>query len=376
MSHAFTMIQTSGPLRDLVGRLAGEPCVALDTEFVWERTFYARLGLVQLGLEDGSCFLIDTVAVTDLSPLGESLANPGLVKILHDAPQDLMILRRATGAPARNVFDTRLAAGFAGLTCETSLQRLLADLLDVQLPKGHTRADWMARPLSAEQLDYAVDDVLYLPRVAALLRDRAREAGVEAWLDEELGSIHEDALYDERAPEEAYLRIRAAPFLPPRQQAVLAELAAWREREARAADRPRKHVADDPELVAVAKGLPRQEVDFPKCRELEVRTAHRYGGHLLAAVERGLARPETDLPALQPGPDERHVGRERVASVGEAIRLAAEAFRIDPRVVSTKSDILLLLAEGATARPENHRLLSGWRARLLGDSLNSILHTG
>ncbi len=372
MTHPFKMIEEVGQLGELAGRLAVEPCVALDTEFVWERTFYARLGLIQLALVDGSCFLIDPVAVPDLAPLGEALSNPKLVKLLHDAPQDLMILRRATGSSAQTVFDTRLAAGFAGLTCETSLQRLLADLVGVDLPKGHTRTDWMARPLSAAQLEYAADDVFYLPRVADLLRERAREAGVEAWLDEELESLHESALYDERAPEEAYLRIRAAPYMPPRNLAVLAELAAWREREARAADRPRKHVADDPELVSVAKMLPQQESDFSKCRDLSPRTARRYGLQLIAAVATGLARPETELPSLAPGPDERQVGRDRVAAMTAVIRQAAEARRIDPRVVCSKNDILLLLFDGAEAKPENHRLLRGWRAEMLGGSLNSV----
>ena len=373
MSDDYTIIETSGEFGELVGRLADEPCVALDTEFVWERTFYARLGLVQLATRDGKCYLLDTVAVPDLTPLAEVIANPRIEKILHDAPQDLMILRRATGAAAKNVFDTRLAAGFAGLSSETSLQNLLADLLDIQLPKGHTRADWMARPLSGEQLDYAADDVRYLPRAAALLRERAGAAGVESWLDEELALLGDPALTDERSPEESYRRIRAAGRLDSRGLAVLKELAAWREREARAVDLPRKHVADDPELVSVANVLPVQPPDFEKCRDLGRRTEQRHSESLLAAVRRGLALPEAELPIPVKLPDERWLGKERIAAVTECIRLCAEARRVDARLVSTKHDVMMLLQEGALASPENHRLLRGWRATLLGDSLAPIL---
>ena len=114
MSTPFEMIGTVEDLHRAVERMSGESAVALDTEFVWEKTYYAQLGLVQAALADGTCFLFDAVALPDLAPLGEILAAPRIVKILHDAPQDLMILRRATGAVAQNIFDTRLAAGFAG----------------------------------------------------------------------------------------------------------------------------------------------------------------------------------------------------------------------------------------------------------------------
>ena len=185
MTTAFEMISAPAALRTLVDRLQEEAVLAFDTEFTWERTYYARLGLVQIAAADGRCVLVDPLAAGDLAPLGELLANARIVKILHDAPQDLMILRRATGVAARNVFDTRLAAGFAGLASTLSLANLLAETVDVHLAKAHTRADWLARPLAPEELDYAADDVRYLPEVAARLRARARTAGVEAWLDEE-----------------------------------------------------------------------------------------------------------------------------------------------------------------------------------------------
>lgn len=366
MTEPFRMIETPEALRHMVARLRDEACLALDTEFVWDRTYYARLGLVQIGLSGGTCFLVDPVALPDLAPIGELLADARIVKILHDAPQDLMILRRATGASARNVFDTRLAAGFAGLGSTLSLGNLLAGLLDVHLAKAHTRADWTARPLAPEELEYAADDVRYLPQVAALLRGRAREAGVEAWLDEELATLDASALYEEKDFEGAYLRIRAAASLPPRSLAVLRELAAWREQEARRADLPRRWLMEDGELVSLATAPPPRA---PDDLHLDPQTVRRHGEALLAAVRRGLALPDAELPppVFQPS---RDPARRRAvdAALGE-ILARATARKIDPQLVCSRNELAMVLQEGAAARPEAHPLLRGWRAELIGDAL-------
>lgn len=366
------MIDTPSALNALVERLKGDPCVAVDTEFVWERTFFARLGLIQCGTHDGTCFLIDTVALPDLAPLGEILENPAIEKILHDAPQDLMILRRATGAIPQNIFDTRMAAGFAGLSSEISLQNLLVSLLEVQLPKGHTRADWMARPLSKEQLDYAADDVRYLPRAARLLREKAREAGIEPWLNAELALLNDPALTEERSPLDSYRRIRGGGRLSPRSLAVLRELAAWREEEAKRLDLPRQHVVDDSELLSVSFALPVLEADFEKCRDLRRRTEKQYSEALLAAVSCGLALPESECPASTAGPDERKLGKERITAAVESIRKYAEARQVDARLVSTKNDVVTLLHDGPNALPETNRLLRGWRKELLSEFLTTL----
>lgn len=363
MPEPFQMIQTPDALRQMVARLRGESCLALDTEFVWDRTYYARLGLVQIGLPDGTCFLVDPVALADLSPLGELLADARISKILHDAPQDLMILRYATGASARNVFDTRLAAGFAGLQSTLSLGNLLSELLDVHLAKAHTRADWIARPLAPEVLDYAADDVRYLPQAAGLLRARAREAGVEAWLDEELATRDVSALDEEKARGEAYLRIRAGATLSRRSLAVLRELAAWREQAAQSADRPRRWLVEDGELVLIASELPRRLDDL----RLNPQTVQRHGEDLLAAVQRGLSRPDSELPPPFFQPSRDPALRKAVDAALGRILTQADQRKIDPQLVCSRNELARLLQEGAAARPEAHPLLRGWRAAFLGE---------
>lgn len=373
MTEPFQMITSPDSLGQVVKRLRNEASLALDTEFVWDRTYFARLGLVQIGLADGTCFLIDAVALADLAPLGELLADERITKILHDAPQDLMILRRATGVPARRIFDTRLAAGFAGLPATLSLGNLLTELLDVHLAKAHTRADWLARPLAPEVLEYAVDDVRFLPELAGRIRERTRAAGVEAWRDDELAALDDPALYGEKPPAEAWLRFRAAASLAPRQLAVLREVAGWREEEARRSDRPRRWILEDGVLVNLATMQPRTPEELARVRDLNSKTARRSGADLLAAVQRGLALPEAGLPppVFQPGRSKTF--QHTLSAAQREIRTRAESRGIDPALVCNRTELARLLADGAPARPEDHRLLRGWRAELLGDLLAKYL---
>ncbi len=369
MSKSFHMIDTQKALREVVARLGDEPCIALDTEFVWDRTYYARLGLIQVGLASGVSYLIDPVSIADLTPLGDILSASRITKILHDAPQDLMLLKRATGASATGVFDTRLAAGFAGLSSVLSLANLVAELLDVHLPKEHTRVNWMVRPFRQEYLDYAVDDVLHLPEVAEIIRQRARAAGSEAWLSEELATLNDPDRYDEKPANEAYLRLRASASLPPRNLAVLRELAAWREERARTADKPRRWLMEDGELVSVAAKLPQSGDALCRCKKLQRQSAQRYGKDLLAAVERGLALPEEALPppVFRPSRDAKH--RRPVDAALEQIVTRAQSRQIDPQIVCSKGDLAMVLQGGIPTGRTDHPLLCGWRAELLGDTL-------
>ncbi len=154
------MIVSSDALHALVEKARSTDAVAIDTEFVWNRTYLPRLGLIQLALSDEDCHLIDPLALDDLSPLGELLADQQVIKILHDAPQDLAILHHETGHVPKNIFDTRLAAGFAGLPATLSLGNLINELLDINLTKTETRTNWLKRPLDEEQIQYAQDDVV------------------------------------------------------------------------------------------------------------------------------------------------------------------------------------------------------------------------
>ncbi len=361
MTQPYQMIDSVESFRAFLVWLEGESVLALDTEFVWDRTYYARLGLIQIGLSDGASYLIDPLAIADLTPLGKFLEDPCKIKILHDAPQDLMILRRATGASARNVFDTRLAAGFAGLLSTLSLGNLLSEVLDIHLAKAHTRADWMARPLAPEELEYAADDVRYLPQVATLLGSRAREAGVEAWLNEELATLDGSDLYEEKDCRDAFLRIRAAASLAPRNLAVLRELAAWREQAARASDRPRRWLVEDGELVAMATDLPSCLSDL----RLSPQVVQQYGEALLAAGQRAQALPDGEMPEPFFQPNRDPAFRKSVDAAMEQIATCAAEQKIDPQLVCSKNEWARWAQEGSLAKAGENALSRGWRSEFL-----------
>lgn len=371
------MIDTAEGLQRLVTRILQMGSVAMDTEFFWERTFYPRLGVVQLGLSDGRCELVDAPAIGGfepggLKPLAPLLGAPGVVKILHDAPQDLVILRRAAGAAPTNIFDTRCAAGFAGLSSTISLGNLLNELLDIELPKTETRADWLKRPLSPKQVRYAEDDVHYLHQVREELERRAAARGVDGWLREELAAMDDPALYEERDPRTQFTRLKGTGRLRPRELAVLRELAAWREETARRRDLPRGRVLADRTLVHLARIQPRTLKSLTSRGRVTPRTAGRSGQAILEAVEAGLeVDPTRCPPAMRHGRDSSVPG-ELVDRGLELVREQAASRGIDPALVAGRTELRDLLSAGSAALPEDHRLLRGWRAELAGRKLQRL----
>ena len=358
------MIDTAQELKSLVHRARRLHSVALDTEFVWERTYYPQLGIVQVALSPEECFLVDAVALEDLSPLGDLLADPGVVKILHDAQQDLTILCRVTGAGARNVFDTRIAAGFAGLSATTSLRDLLVQVVGVELEKGETRTNWLHRPLSPRQVDYAIDDVRYLQGARQALLARGDERGLTAWLDEELIPLDDASLYEENDPHTYFQRIKTNRPLAPRDLAVLRELGAWRESEAQRRDRPRSHIVADKALVSLARRKPRNMRALKSVNSLSSRGIERYGKALLEQVERGLEVDEAQWPPplLFPA-DKKHLD-ERADEFWKHIEARGGECGLDPGLVASRSEIKDLICAGENG---DHRLLRGWRRQLLGE---------
>ena len=182
--------------------------LALDTEFVWMRTYRPQLGLVQLGAGRDAVWAVDCLTGLDPAPLKALIEDGAVVKILHDARQDLTLVHHYTGALPRNVFDTQLAAAFADHPSGMGLQKLLMEELDVGLAKTETRTDWMQRPLSEAQVGYALDDVRYLPELREALLARAGAFGTGAWLAEELGSLEDGGQFADPEPSEQWKRIR------------------------------------------------------------------------------------------------------------------------------------------------------------------------
>lgn len=373
--HPFddAMITTPEELATLVERALHAKCVAIDTEFVWERTYYPKLGLVQIGLSEDDCVLVDAVACDDLTPLGALLATPDVVKILHDAQLDLTILRRVTGTAPRNIFDTRRAAGFVGLGATISLGALLHELLGVQLAKTEARTDWLRRPLSPEQRAYALDDVRYMLAARTELLARVRRRHREAWLREELATYDIPLRYEEADARTQYRRLAGTGKLTARQRAVLREVTAWREEEARRQDRPRGHIVHDKVLSSLARRPPRSQQALRANGKLSENALQCYGDALLDAVQRGLATPREQCP---PPPKHRPHDETLQARINFVLAyLVGTCLHdgIDPALVAPRAEVTDLVTAGPQADPDRHPLLQGWRRAFLGDELLQLL---
>lgn len=276
------MITTSEALAEACAVSREEGVLALDTEFVWNSTYRPNLGVVQMGSRT-RFDAIDCLAELDVTPLKALIEDEDIVKILHDAKQDLMIIHQWTGAQPVNVFDTQLAAGFAGLASGMGLQKLLVEALGIELEKSQTLTDWTRRPLTDEQIAYALDDVRYLPALKDELVARAVERGTLDELYEALARYDEPKLYRELYPAEAWRRIRLYRVnLDEKGKAILKAVAAAREELARERNLPRKWLGDDGSLIEMAR--------TGRVGKL----VHRYSGGsaaLRAMYERCIAQP-------------------------------------------------------------------------------------
>lgn len=362
------MITTQTDLHELIERARRTDAVALDTEFIWERTYYPRLGLIQLALSDEECFLIDPLVLQDLSALGELLADPNVAKIFHDAPQDLAILSRATNSIPKNIFDTRLAAGFTGLPATLSLSKLIKVLLDIDLQKTETRTNWLNRPLAAEQIDYALDDVRYLRAARILLLSSIIGPEIKSWLKEELDLLNDPATYMGHKDDERYLRIKDASSLNPQGLAILHELAIWREEEARSLNRPRGHIVPDTVLLGIARKQLATLADIRMETTISTRAADRYGEKIVAAVHRGLISEKTLVLPMNRAIKLNKKDKETLARLNQLVLIKSEVQGIDPTIVGNGSEFKMLVKIlNKSCESKMLRQMEGWRKSFLKD---------
>jgi ribonuclease D len=373
MPELPTIIQEQDELHLLVQRAIKTDAVAFDTEFVWERTYFPQLGLIQLALSDEQCYLIDPLSLSDLKPLGNLLADRSVVKILHDAQQDLAILYRATGIAPQNIFDTRLAAGFANLPATLSLGSLIKELLDIDLTKDQTRTDWLHRPLSEEQVQYALDDVRYLRAVRVLLLSRLIGPKLKTWLQEELNLLNNPANYIGPDDSERFRRIRGANNLNRQELALLRNLTTWREGMARKLNRPRGHLITDSQLLNIARCQPGNKENLAEQCGLSKNRISKYGHIITAIVQTTIDQSKKFLP--EPIPHHRLTSRQKGAldNLLSLITLKCSMLGMDPILVGNQSELKTLIktlsTKNGTAEPEHVRQTEGWRKSFLEDFL-------
>ena len=368
-----TLVSSAAALAAITARARQCGIAAIDTEFVWTRTFYPGLGIIQIALADGETHLIDAPAVADKAAIAELLSAPDVVKILHDASSDLTILNRFCGALPCNVFDLRLAAGFCGLTATLSLGRLLHALLGIELAKTESLTDWLARPLSAAQVEYAVDDVRHMPAMYRSLLARLQENGTQQWALDEMRVYEAPDAYASEPPEKAYRNVKGMGRLGPEQLTLLRELATWREREARQSDRPRGRILQDEHLIVLAIRPPTVADDLRQGHRRHVREFHRHDESILACVAAARRLPREQWATPQSCPLPAKLLKERSDAVLTLVRACAEARGIDPTVAGSRRLITSLILSAARDTLNGHPLLSGWRGELLRGGIEPLL---
>ena len=366
------LIEQPDQLAAAVARWQSAPYVALDTEFVRETTFRAKLGLVQVAVAD-EVALVDAVRVRDLSPLASIVSSAGSRKILHSCSEDLPVLRRATGAPLAPLFDTQIAAAFAGLGPSLSYGALILALFDVQLDKGETRTDWLRRPMSPEQLRYAADDVDYLPEAAAELERRLVELGRLEWAREDSATLA-SADAEGPAPADAWRKVKGLDRCSAAVQAVARELAAWREREAARLDVARPFLLRDETLLALAR---RDDVSMQDVVRLPGYDARRHAAHgarwpeALASARRDVeARGPSVVPAAASTAD---VERRRALEDGLSALVARRAGELGlaPELLLSRRQRDRAL-DAWDGRGSLAASIGGFRGALLGDELDAL----
>jgi ribonuclease D len=341
----------------------------LDTEFVSERRYRPLLCLVQVVVGD-RIEILDPLDDLDPAPLAALLADPEIEVVLHAGRQDVALLKRSWQTEVNNLFDTQIAAGFAGYGAQSGYDSLVRSLLGVSAKGTEGFSKWDRRPLTAEQIVYARADVEHLLPMADALQDRLRQSGRLEWAREECRALERAS--DERPPQEMFARLPRVRRLGKRQRAVALVLVEWRQDLAQQIDRPPSSILPDHVLVEVARRQPTTKKAFEEVRGMPGQTLQRWHRELLEAIARGQDAPEPpDLPDIEQGDS----GDAPLIALGQAlVRQRAIEKKVAVDLVSTQSDIAAVV--GALRRDNGEpdvRTLQGWRRELVGDELVKLL---
>jgi ribonuclease D len=367
----YEYIDTPDRLARLVQRLSDLPLLGVDTEAAGYHRYLDRLSLVQMSSREEN-FLIDPLAIEDLSPLRTLFENTAIEKIFHDADYDLRILHRDLGFGVAGLFDTQIAAAFLGERA-LGLGALVERFVGPALPKAFQRADWAERPLSEGMKDYAATDTAYLPQLRDRLREDLVERGRLAWAEEEF-TRREGIRWTESSNErEAFLRIKGARELTPRGLAILRELYEWREEVARSRDQATFRVLANQAMLEMGLRPPSSLRELGEIRGVGSGLVDRRGNELLAAVRRGQEVPEEELPRF---PVSRRWDRDpEVEARTERFRAvraeAAERLELDPGFLMSRA----MLEEVARQNPRTLEELGAipdirqWQVEALGTEL-------
>ena len=373
-----THIDNAAVLEAMCRILATAPTLFVDTEFHRETTYWPQFALMQISARDREgcvhCYLVDPLALHDLAPLWDLLTNPQQTKVFHAGSQDLEIIYRLSGKLPLPLFDTQVAAALLGLGQQIGFGALVQQLTGVTLSKQSTFSDWMQRPLSKAQQQYAADDVLHLMPVYAHLHEQLQARGRLDWLDDEQHALTDPARY-ETDFDTIFWRTKGCNRLKPKQLAILRPLAAWRERAAQQRDIPRRRMMGDESMLELARQTSLDMTTLASIRGISGGLVKRFGQELLAAWQQGIDTPKEEWPRVQRSPNHTAGSAIRAELLDSLVQLKADELDIASSILAKKSE-LAALASGGGSKPDTPpelELLSGWRRRLIGEELLQML---
>ena len=364
-ASVFDLIETTEQLETFVNKINNAAWVAIDTEFLREKTYYAKLCLVQVEA-DGLRACIDPLSIDDISSFSEILHNPDIVKVLHAAHQDLEILLQLTGKVPAPIFDTQVAASVLGIGDQMGYARLVEDMLGVSLAKTQSRTDWSKRPLKPAQLEYAIDDVRYLAQVYPKMIDKLEKQNRRGWLDKDFTRATDPKIYASNS-RERWKKVRGNQVLKRPQLAILRELAAWREDKAEKSDRPRKWIVSDDILLDLSRQQPSNLTEIGEIRGINADRSSNTHQIWLDLIKKGQNTPEAEWPELprskKPTPNQNAL----IDLLMIVVQIQAKKHNITAAVIATRKQLATLVQSGES------RLSDDWRGELVNDEIQKVM---
>ena len=354
--------------------LSHDPRLAIDTEFIRERTYAPVLEVVQVAADRGHLIgILDVPALGgNLGGLGEMLLDPAITKIFHAGGQDMEILTSRLGAMPTSVYDTQVAAAFAGYSLQTGYGALVQSVLGVRLSKEEGFADWSRRPLTESMRAYAENDVRYLHALHDKLSATLNERGRAEWATEQAQRILTHAA-TAPTPDELWRRIGGRTALDSRGLAVLRELGRWRDEEAQRRDKPRRTVIKDEALIEIARRAPKTAEALLGLRGMPPNLGERAAEALSERVRRGLAIPEADRPRVESAPPLDDQGAALVELLSAVVRVRAVEENLPSALLASGDDLRSLAACRRGKDAFSGPLFTGWRGEIVGQALRAAM---
>jgi len=352
----WQLVESDAALQAALAQVQGSSVVAVDTEFMRRNTFFPQVALVQLCFGDRA-LLVDPLAIDDTAPLAALLTNPAVVKVLHSASEDLEVFSRWLGVLPQPLFDTQRAAALLDLGFGMGYGALVKLVCDIDLPKGETTSDWLRRPLTTSQCEYAAQDVAWLLPVWHHLDELCLQQAKENWVLAD----GRDAITAYNSPGNDYFkRFKNAWKLNPRQLAALWAICVWRDETARSRDKPRGWIIDDQACVQLAQFDPKTPDELKAQVDLDAAAMRRNAGELLELLAAQRLVPEAQLPARLPGPPDA-AQRNQLKQLKDRVRAIAAQLSAAPEALLQSRDYELLLREAGGEAIEQPPHWQGWR---------------